>query len=32
VSLSDEDLEKLDKLVEALETNEDVQEVITNAE
>lgn len=32
VSLSDEDAEKLDKLVEALEANEDVQEVITNAE
>jgi YebC/PmpR family DNA-binding regulatory protein len=32
VSLSDEDLEKLDKLVEALETNEDAQEVFTNAE
>lgn len=32
ISLSDEDLEKLDKLVEALEANEDVQEVVTNAE
>lgn len=30
--LEDADLEKLDKLVEALEANEDVQEVITNAE
>lgn len=32
VPLSDVDLEKLDKLVDALEANEDVQEVITNAE
>ncbi|KKW11384.1 MAG: transcriptional regulator [Parcubacteria group bacterium GW2011_GWA2_49_9] len=32
VPLEDADLEKLDKLVEALEANEDVQEVITNAE
>ena len=32
VQLEDADLEKLDKLVEALEGNEDVQEVITNAE
>lgn len=32
IPLSDVDLEKLDKLVEALEANEDVQEVITNAE
>lgn len=30
--LSDEDLAKLDALVEALEAHEDVQEVITNAE
>lgn len=32
VALGDADLEKLDKLVEALEANEDVQEVFTNAE
>lgn len=32
VPLEDADIEKLGKLVEALETNEDVQEVITNAE
>lgn len=32
VPLEDADLEKLDKLVEALEANEDVQEVFTNAE
>lgn len=32
VPLSDADLEKLDKLVEALEGNEEVQEVFTNAE
>lgn len=32
VALEDADLEKLDKLVEALEANEDVQEVFTNAE
>lgn len=32
VPLSDEDLAKLDALVEALEAHEDVQEVITNAE
>ena len=32
IPLSGEDLEKLDKLVETLEANEDVQEVITNAE
>ncbi|MSU56112.1 MAG: hypothetical protein EXS51_02285, partial [Candidatus Taylorbacteria bacterium] len=32
VPLEDTDLEKLDKLVEALEANEDVQEVVTNAE
>lgn len=32
VALSEEDLEKLDKLVEALEANEEVQEVFTNAE
>lgn len=32
VPLEDADLEKLDKLVEALEANEDVQEVVTNAE
>lgn len=30
--ISDEDLEKLDKIVEALEENEDVQDVYTNAE
>lgn len=30
--LEDADLEKLEKLVEALEANDDVQEVITNAE
>lgn len=30
--LEDADIEKLEKLVEALEGNEDVQEVITNAE
>lgn len=32
VPLSDEDLKKLEKLVEALEGNEEVQEVVTNAE
>lgn len=32
VPLEETDLEKLDKLVEALEANADVQEVITNAE
>ena len=32
ISLSDEDLELLDKLVEELEENDDVQEVYTNAE
>lgn len=32
VPLEDADLEKLEKLVEALESNEDVQEVFTNAE
>ena len=32
IPLSDEDLAKLEKLVEALEANEDVQEVFTNAE
>jgi len=32
VSLSDEDLNKLDKLVDALEELDDVQEVFTNAE
>lgn len=32
VQLGDADLEKLDTLVEALEANEDVQEVVTNAE
>lgn len=32
VPLEDADLEKLDKLVEALETNANVQEVFTNAE
>lgn len=32
VSLEDADLEKLEKLVEALEANDDVQEVVTNAE
>jgi len=32
VPLEDADLEKLDRLVEALEANEDVQEVVTNAE
>lgn len=32
VPLEDVDLEKLDKLVEVLEANEDVQEVVTNAE
>lgn len=32
VPLEDADLEKLDKLVEALEANADVQEVVTNAE
>ncbi len=32
IALSDEDLLKLDGLVEKLEANEDVQEVITNAE
>src|SRR3989344_847513 len=32
VSLEDADIEKLDTLVEALEGNEDVQEVVTNAE
>ena len=32
VPLEDADLEKLEKLVEVLEGNEDVQEVITNAE
>jgi|SRR3989338_4515561 len=32
VPLSDEDLARLEKLVEALESNEDVQEVVTNAE
>ena len=32
VPLEDADLEKLDKLVETLEANEDVQEVVTNAE
>jgi YebC/PmpR family DNA-binding regulatory protein len=30
--VSEEDLEKLDKIVEALEENEDVQDVYTNAE
>lgn len=32
VPLEDADLEKLEKLVEALEASEDVQEIITNAE
>ena len=32
VQLEDADLEKLERLVEALEGNEDVQEIITNAE
>lgn len=32
IPLSGEDLDKLDKLVEGLEANEDVQEVVTNAE
>jgi len=32
ISLSDSDLELLDKLVEELEENDDVQEVFTNAE
>src|SRR3989338_4808275 len=32
VPLEDADLEKLDKLVEVLEANDDVQEVVTNAE
>ena len=32
VSIEDADIEKLDKLVEVLEANEDVQEVFTNAE
>lgn len=32
VPLEEADLEKLEKLVEALEANEDVQEVVTNAE
>ncbi len=32
VPLEDADLAKLEKLVEALEANEDVQEVVTNAE
>jgi len=32
IALSDEDLEKLERLVEALENQDDVQEVITNAE
>ena len=32
ISLSDTDLELLDKLVEDLEENDDVQEVYTNAE
>ena len=32
VALEDANLEKLDKLVGALEANEEVQEVITNAE
>lgn len=32
VPLEDANLEKLDKLVEALEANEDIQEVFTNAE
>src|SRR3989344_3726639 len=32
VSLSDEDLRKLDTLVEELESNEEVQDVFTNAE
>ena len=32
VSLEDEDLEKLEKLVDELEANDDVQEVFTNAE
>ena len=32
VSLSDQDIEALDKLVEELEENDDVQEVFTNAE
>ncbi len=32
VPLEDADIEKLDKLVEVLESNEDVQEVFTNAE
>ena len=32
VPIEDADAEKLDKLVEALEANEDVQEVVTNAE
>ncbi|KKQ07097.1 MAG: transcriptional regulator [Candidatus Daviesbacteria bacterium GW2011_GWB1_36_5] len=32
VSLSDSDLELLDKLVEELEENDDVQDVYTNAE
>lgn len=32
VPLEDVDLEKLEKLVEALEANEEVQEVVTNAE
>ena len=32
VDLSDEDLEKLSELVEALEEHDDVNEVYTNAE
>ncbi|MFA4975573.1 MAG: YebC/PmpR family DNA-binding transcriptional regulator [Candidatus Paceibacterota bacterium] len=32
ISLSDEDLELLDKLVEELEENDDIQDVYTNAE
>ncbi|PCI20458.1 YebC/PmpR family DNA-binding transcriptional regulator [Candidatus Wolfebacteria bacterium] len=32
IDLSDEDLEKLSKLVDALEDNDEVQEVFTNAE
>jgi transcriptional/translational regulatory protein YebC/TACO1 len=32
VPISDEDLELLDKLVEELEENDDVQDVYTNAE
>ncbi|KKQ35889.1 MAG: transcriptional regulator [Candidatus Nomurabacteria bacterium GW2011_GWB1_37_5] len=32
VSLSDEELQKLDKLVDELEENDDIQEVYTNAE